>query len=338
MMPSGHTSAARRPHRGAAVGRSLLFGAALGLAALSPPAAAAPPVGGALDAPTAPARTLGQPWSVLPWGDQGPGLTAGLEQRPVGPTAFAAGADGLWVADAAHEQLLSLGLDGSVRAAVTLGAAAEDVRLGADGRPFALLADLETVAETSLAGSTPTRAPAAARPVRQLSVGAGGEPWVVSITGLAAPLHGAASVEPRAAQLGAAQGTARLDGGRDGRVLLWGTRDAATEKAPGLRTIPVHADLPIGLIRPLAAHADGTVTVLLELLASESPLAIRAEVRRLDAAGEALDVVAFDVSGVAPANRYVDVAPDGSLWVMQSRADGLALWHLPWAAPAGGAR
>ncbi|GMV40771.1 MAG: hypothetical protein AMXMBFR64_24870 [Myxococcales bacterium] len=274
------------------------------------------------------ARPLGEPWALVPWGDAGlsPG---GGERQAVGPTALAASDGAVWIADAANERLLRVG-QGGVEASIPLGFAPEDVRVA--GTPFALAADLETVAFARPSGVQRVRA--GLTEVRGLAVAPDGAAWVVDAQGHGAPILAPAADGSRAEPLGARHGVGRVDGPRQGRALLWEWNDPADLKRAPVVELPIRTDLPLGLVRPLRAHADGTVTVLLELLASTSPVAVTAEVRRMDAAGRVLDAVSFQVSGVAPANRYVDVEADGTLWIMQAREDGLALWRL---AP-GGAR
>lgn len=305
----------------------------LAAVAIAAPAAAASP---RADTP----RALGAPWALLPWGDAGPGLVrSGEERQATGPTAIA-GVDGaVWIADAAHERLLRVG-PGGVEAALPLGFAPADVRVTGDGRPFVLSADLQTIGVVGASGVRRERVPAAISRPRALAVAPDGAAWAVDASGFAAPVIAAPPLDgPRAEPLGARHGVGRVDGPHAGRVLLWSWADAAELKRVPPAEILVQTALPLGLVRPLAAHAGGGVTVLLEQLASTAPVAVTAEVRRLDASGATLGAVSFPLSGVAPASRYVDVAADGTLWIMQPQQAGLAVWRL---APAewttGGAR
>jgi DNA-binding beta-propeller fold protein YncE len=286
------------------------------------------------------AAPLPEPDVVIPWGDGAlePGLVPrGGEQMAVGPVAFAVAPFGIVVSDDAHERLLVIA-QGRVTGSVPLGTGVADLRVGAGGTIFALTAALDRVLIVPPAGAVRSaRIPAVIERPRGLAVGPDGRAYVVDSNGISAPVQGAVEAG-RATPLGAESSLhagARLTGRTTGEMYVWSWDRPATLQPDGPdRTIQIRTERRLGLVRPLTALGDGSVFVLAETLSDGSPLEVRAEVLRIDATGATTGRLVLPLATEAPANRYVDVEPDGTLWLLRSDSRGLTLTR--WARDAWG--
>lgn len=285
------------------------------------------------DAPS----SLPDPVAVLGWGDGplAPGLDeGGAERQPRGPSLLSATEAGAFISDDVHRRVLVLAPSGEVVRAVPTSFPLADVRAAAGGGLAMLGVDLDTVELFSPTGELVRRVPVPeqAHRVRGLGVGPSSSLWVTQLDGTSIPLGDAAAPAKVATPLGPTARThavGRRTGERSAEVLVWAWGSPAELKGRGPSlVIPITTDRRLGVVRPLSGSADGATFVLVETLSDGVPLEVRAEVRRFDGEGRLTGAVALDPAGVAPMLRGVDVAPDGTLYAMQPKPEGLAVWRV----------
>jgi len=170
------------------------------------------------------------------------------------------------------------------------------------------------------------------QPLRRIAWDSQGGLWGLKTDGCAVLVNGdaVAREEERALPLAGppAHALAKVGEGDKAAVWVWPWDAPAKFQSVRSRRVSIGAAERIGSLLPLAHDETGRLDVLVETLNDEAGLRVHLEVRRLDAEGRESATLSFAPAKVCPVYRPVAIGPDGSLWLVYPKPEGLAIYRV----------